>query len=70
MRAAITASLSCPRDLSRRSSSVIEGGSRNTDTTEAPRLELRICWPPCQSMSKSVSRPAAMAASTGARGEP
>ena len=35
------------------------------ETTASRRLELRICWPPCQSTSKSTSCPAAIAASTG-----
>ena len=48
----------------------IEGGNTNTDTTSRPRLELRICCPPCQSMSNSVSRPSRIASSTGPLGEP
>jgi len=34
------------------------------------RLRLRICWPPCQSMSNSTSLPRSSASITGARGEP
>ena len=70
IRPAITSSLSCARPRNRRSSSAIEGGSTNTDTTSRPSAELPICWPPCQSMSNSVSRPACIAASTGPRGLP
>jgi hypothetical protein len=70
MRPAMTSSLSCPRVRSRSSSAAIDGGRMKTDTTSRASLELRICCPPCQSMSKSVSRPASTAASTGARGEP
>ena len=60
---------SIDRELKRRQSGYGRGGRMKIETMSA-RIFSCTCWAPCQSMSNSMSRPSASAASAGSLGVP